>query len=85
MKHLEYLFDRGLIEIGDLNLNEADNTEGQSIAKALGIRLVGYWEDAKSYLFNDDEETGTSFLAKDIDEARKKLKEKRKEFGLAYA
>lgn len=86
MKYQEYLFEHGMLypnEIGSL-ISEESTEEGEKIAKAIGVRFVGFWKDIGKYLFNDDDETGTSFLAKDIEEARRKLKEKRKEF-LAYA
>jgi hypothetical protein len=83
MNHIEYLFEHGLIGADKRQLNE-DNSEGMRIAKALGVRFLGFWAELGKYIFNDDDDTGTSFVAKDIDEARKKLQQKRKEFAVAY-
>ena len=84
MNYKEYLFDHGM---SNPEVSIAEGTaaaEGESIAKTLGVRFIGYWDEISKFLFNDDNETGTSFAAKDLDEARQKLKQKRKEF-LAYA
>ena len=84
MNHLEYLYEQGLI-VPELTFNEESDSEGKAIAKKLGIRFVGYWKELEKYLFNDDDGTGTSFAARDEDEAETKLKQKYKEFGMTYA
>lgn len=81
--HLEYLFEKGLIPMDQIILTEGKDDEGQKIAKTLGIRLAGWWEELSKYLFNDDEDTGTSFAAANLDEAKKKLAEVRAAFAKA--
>lgn len=47
--------------------------QGKDIAKKLGVRFNGWWEDFKAFLFTDDKDTGSSFLGKDEQDARKNL------------
>ena len=84
MTHISYLFEHGLITPDKLHLTEQTNSEGLAIAKALGVRFLGFWKELGAYIFNDDDGTGTSFTAKNMEEAKAKLKQKYKEFGLAY-
>ena len=85
MRHLDFLFNRGVITVKDIQLNEENNAEGRMIAKKLGIRFLGFWADMGKYIFSDDDGTGTSFTAKDFKEAKDKLIQKYKDFGLVYA
>lgn len=86
MKYLEYLLECNCIHINTINLIEQTNQEGLSIAKKLGIRFLGIWKEVENkYVFNDDDGTGTSFLAGNMEEAKEKLKQKYKDFGLVYA
>ena len=51
----------------------------KEIADALQVNSHGYWEDIGKYLFTDPI-TGTSFTALTVEEANKKLTEKRNQF-----
>lgn len=73
--YLEYLIEKGCIDINTLPLNEAhDTAEGIRIAKTLGVRLNGWWDDLHKWLFTDDNVTQSSFAAKSMEEAKHKLK-----------
>lgn len=61
--------------------------KGYDIADKLGVSFKGWQEGVGSlkgqFLFNDDDETGSSFTARDENEARKKLADRRNEFAMA--
>ena len=66
--------------------NEELRSEGRSIAEKLGngVRYVAPWMDNGNFrfhLFNDDAVTDTSFSAKTLEEAKKKLTLNRKAFN----
>jgi hypothetical protein len=53
---------------------------GFSIANSVGnITFNSYWPSAMKFLFTD-KITGSSFIAKDVKEAREKVEEMRKKF-----
>jgi hypothetical protein len=81
--YLEYLVEKGCININTLPLNEAHDAEGIHIAKALGIRLNGWWDELHKWLFTDDSVTQSSFSAKSMEEAKHKLKNLRASFEKA--
>ena len=81
--YMEYLFDEGYIDLSTITLTEENKEEGQSIAKRLGVRFVGWWDDLKKYIFNDDNVTESSFTADNFEEAEKKLKKIRLRFANA--
>lgn len=81
--YLEYLVEKGYIDINTLPLNEAHDAEGIRIAKALGVRLNGWWTELGKWLFTDDNVTQSSFSAKSMKEAERKLKNLRTEFEKA--
>lgn len=56
---------------------------GEEIAKELGVRFAGRWEDLDTFLFNDDNHTDGSFSANSLEEAREKLKKMREAFAMA--
>lgn len=86
MKYNEFLLERNLIDVKkNLRLIKEDDAEAKKIANALNIHYNGYWPEAKAYIFTDDKETGSSFLANTLDEAKNKLKEKRKSFKVKHA
>lgn len=60
-------------------LTEKDNSVGELIAKKFGLIFNGWWEDIGKYTFTDPR-TSSTFLAIDIDEAKRKLEEMRKGF-----
>jgi len=81
--YLEYLVEKGCIDINKLPLNEINNAEGIRIAKAIGVRLNGWWDELGKWLFTDDDVTKSSFSAKNIEEAIRKLKNLRVAFEKA--
>lgn len=85
MHHLEYLLENGYIDVTDINvtLNEENEDEGQRIAKELGVVFKGWWKELGKFIFNDDDVTESSFTAKDMAEAKKKLHAMRAKFGMA--
>lgn len=74
--YLEYLLEKGYIDISTLQLNEnkIDNTEGLKIAKAIGVKFNGWWEELGKWTFTDDTITKSTFTALDLEEAKRKLK-----------
>lgn len=57
--------------------------DGRKIAEALGVRFAGVQRDKilpDIYLFNDDFGTGTSFMAEDLEDAKKRFQEIRQSF-----
>jgi hypothetical protein len=56
-----------------------ENNDGEQISKDLKVIYNGYWKDMESYMFTDPI-TKSTFLAKDKNEAKHKLKQLRKSF-----
>ena len=80
--YMSYLLEQGAIPIDKLILTEGNSDEGKTIAKALGVTLRGWWDELNQWVFNDDEVTESSFTAKDMEEAKRKLANLRKAFEL---
>jgi hypothetical protein len=78
--YLEYLLEKGFVDIGKLPLTESSSDEGIRIAKALGVRLNGWWNELNKWLFTDDSVTKSTFAAKTLEEAKEKLKKMREAF-----
>lgn len=76
--YLEYLLEKGYIDISTLQLNEnkIDNTEGLKIAKAIGVLFNGWWEELGKWTFTDNI-TKSTFTAIDLEEAKRKLEKLR--------
>ena len=82
--YMEFMFDRGYIDISTIVLTEMSNSEGMSIAKKLGVRFLGIWKElGDKFIFNDDDVTESSFTAGSFQEAEKKLKALRSKFSMA--
>lgn len=79
-EYLEYLLEKGFVDISKLVLIESHSDEGARIAKTLGVRLNGWWKELRKWLFTDDEITKSSFAAKSMEEAKEKLEKMRKAF-----
>jgi hypothetical protein len=81
--HLEYLLEKGYIDISTLTLTEKNNSEGIKIAKAIGVKFIGWWDELDSWLFMDNDVTETTFAAKNVEEAKNKLEKLRISFEKA--
>jgi hypothetical protein len=86
MKFKEYLLESGqlkdlsfLITEGKTNANLLKI--GKDIAARLRVHFNGWWKDMGKFVFTDMEQTGTTFTAKDFNEAQQKLIQKRKDFA----
>jgi hypothetical protein len=79
-EYLEYLLEKGFVDIGKLVLIESHSDEGARIAKTLGVRLNGWWKELHKWLFTDDAVTKSSFAAKSMEEAKEKLEKMREAF-----
>lgn len=79
MRHLEYLLEHRILKPSDFVLTEENEDEGKGIAHVIGATLVGWWKDMGKFMFTDTE-TGSSFTAKNMEEAKKKVRKLRTAF-----
>jgi len=83
MRHLIYLLEHNMIDSSALPLTEDNHELGQKIADAIGVRLDGWWEDMNAFAFTDIHDTKSSFVAKNLEDAKKKLVDMRARFSKA--
>lgn len=66
----------------DFILTETHNSVGMDIAKALGVMFNGIQDDGNGnkWFWFTDKKLGSSFMAKDLESARKRLHDMRKSY-----
>jgi|WetSurMetagenome_2_1015567.scaffolds.fasta_scaffold536709_2 hypothetical protein len=80
MSFIDFLLESKMVDVEKLKLTKNDSEEAKKIAKMLGVKYDGYWEDINKYMFTDENNTGTSITAATYDELEFKLNKARKDF-----
>jgi hypothetical protein len=81
MSFVDFLLENHVLELDMIELRRDE--KGEDIAGKLDVEFIGWQPGLNKYLFKDSKGTGSSFTAKDFEEAELKLNRNRLKYKRA--